>query len=130
MKIESMAFLIVGVGGFLGAVARYGVSEYMTTENFPYGTFIVNLLGSFILGFLLFHQMAAGGISHEWRLFLCVGILGAFTTMSAFSAETFGMLEQQESVKAMGNIIMNVGGSIVAVFIGRAVALSGWFTAS
>lgn len=129
MKIESMAFLIVGMGGFIGAVARYGISEFMTTEKFPYGTFIVNLLGSFILGFLLFHQLEVGGISQEWRLFLCVGIMGAFTTMSAFSAETFGMLERQENMMALANIILNVGGSIAAVFLGRAVAVAGWFTA-
>jgi CrcB protein len=128
MKLESITFLIVGLGGFIGAAARYGISEFMYTEKFPYGTLVVNILGSFILGFILFHQISTGAMSEQWRLFLCVGILGAFTTMSAFSAETFTMLESSESAKAFLNILVNVMGSITAVFAGRALAMSSYFT--
>jgi len=129
MKIDLMAMMIVGLGGFIGAIARYGTSEFMATVKLPYGTLLVNILGSFFLGFLLFHQLSSGGISEEWRLFLCVGILGAFTTMSTFSAETFGMLEQKEVVAATLNIMMNVFGSIIAVFVGRSVAMLSYFSA-
>jgi CrcB protein len=127
MKFESAAMLIVGFGGFIGAVARYEISQYILSSRFPYATLLVNVLGCFILGFILFHPFSSGGISEDWRLFLCVGILGAFTTMSAFSSETFTMLENHEGMKAMANIIINVVGSILAVFGGRALAMVGYF---
>ncbi len=129
MKIDLMAMMIVGLGGFIGAIARYGTSEFAGSVKLPYGTLIVNVLGCFIMGFILFHQLSSGGISEEWRLFLCVGILGAFTTMSAFSAETFAMLEQKEVAAAFLNIILNVFGSIIAVFLGRSVAMLSYFSA-
>lgn len=128
MKFESAAMLIVGFGGFIGAVARYEISQYVLSSKFPYATLLVNVLGCFILGFILFHQFSSGGISEDWRLFLCVGVLGAFTTMSAFSAETFALLENHEGMKAMANVIINVVGSILALFAGRALALSVYFT--
>lgn len=127
MKFESMAMLIVGFGGFIGAIARYEISQIILSTKFPYATLMVNIIGSFILGFILFNQMSGGAFSEEWRLFLCVGILGAFTTMSAFSAETFSLLENNEGMKAMFNIFVNVIGSILAVFAGRALAMTSYF---
>ncbi len=128
MKLDTVAVLAVGLGGFIGAVARYNISEMMASAKFPYGTLFVNVLGSLILGFIIFYPVSSGIISDQWRLFMCVGILGAFTTMSAFSAATYTQIENNELIKASFNIILNVAGSILAVFAGKAIATAGYFS--
>ena len=122
MKIEYIAILLVGIGGFAGAISRYGISEMLASDRFPYAILLVNVAGSFILGFLIFSQVLAGDYSDEWRLFLGVGFLGAFTTMSAFSADTIALMENNEVLMAGINVLLNVGGSIGAAFLGWAVA--------
>lgn len=118
MKIEYIAILLVGIGGFLGAVSRYGISEMLASDKFPYATLLVNVAGSFVLGYLIFSQVLAGDYSDEWRLFLGAGFLGAFTTMSAFSVDTMNLMENNEALRAGINILLNVGGSIGAAFLG------------
>ncbi|MFO7618491.1 MAG: fluoride efflux transporter CrcB [Thermoplasmata archaeon] len=129
MKLESMAMLAVGLGGFIGAMARYGLSEMLASAKFPYGTLMANILGSLILGFIIFYPASSGTISDEWRLFICVGVLGAFTTMSAFSAATFLLIENNEIFKASLNVILNVAGSLLAIFAGKALATLNCFSA-
>ncbi len=82
---------VVGIGSFWGGIFRYLLSLLMqtkTTTNFPLGTLIVNIIGCFLIG-IVFGFFAKGQISHEWKLFLVTGVLGGFTTFSAFSNETF-----------------------------------------
>lgn len=87
--------LIVGVGSFFGGIFRYLLSTFIqdkTVTTFPYGTFAVNLLGCFVIG-CLFGLSEKWGLNLEWRLLLITGILGGFTTFSAFSVETYYLLK-------------------------------------
>ena len=109
--------LIVGLGGFIGAVLRFSIHTAVPADKFPWGTLAVNIIGSFILGYMFFAYAFDGGLSNEWRAFLGIGVLGAFTTMSTFSVETMSLFQENEAAKAMGNILLNVGGSILAVLL-------------
>ena len=109
--------LIVGIGGFIGAVLRFSVHTAVPADKFPWGTLAVNIIGSFILGYMFFAYAIDGSLSNEWRAFLGIGVLGAFTTMSTFSVETMSLFQENEAAKAMGNILLNVGGSLVAILL-------------
>lgn len=109
--------LIVGIGGFIGAVLRFSLHTAIPADKFPWGTLAVNVIGSFILGYMFFAYAFDGSLSNEWRAFLGVGVLGAFTTMSTFSVETMSLFQENEAAKAMGNILLNIGGSILAVLL-------------
>jgi CrcB protein len=109
--------LIVGIGGFIGAILRFGVHTVVPTDKFPWSTLAINLIGSFVLGCIFFAYALNGQLTEQWRAFLCVGILGAFTTMSTFSLDTMTLFQDHETTKAMGNILLNVGGSIAAVWL-------------
>lgn len=91
-----MRCLVVGLGGFLGANARYLVGGWVQARygaGFPYGTFLVNITGSFILG--LFARLALElPWRDEWRLFFAIGMLGAYTTFSTFSYETLQLIAE------------------------------------
>jgi CrcB protein len=111
-------YLWVGVGGVLGAWARYGLSATIlarTAEKtaFPWGTFVINVTGSFLLGaFLTLYERY--GWSAHWRLLIAVGFLGAYTTFSTFEYESLRLLVDGESGLALRNIV----GSVVAGLIG------------
>lgn len=109
----------MAVGGALGAVARYAIGGWVQGNAFfPYGTLAVNVAGSFILG-LVMAGTHAGFVSNDARLFLGVGLLGAFTTFSTFSFETFRLIENQEWLLAAANTLLNVGLALFAVFAAR-----------
>ena len=88
--------LLVGFGGFVGAVLRYGISGWVQrwtgSVNFPYGTLAVNLLGCLVIGLLAGLAEDRGLFTPEARLFLFIGVLGAFTTFSTFGIETLNLL--------------------------------------
>ncbi len=110
----------IALGGALGALLRYGVSGlvYKWLEGiFPYGTLTVNVLGSFFIGlFWPFFQKTT--LSPEWRAFVLIGTLGAFTTFSTFSLETLQLLQDGEWKLSLLNLILNVVLALFAVFIG------------
>ncbi|WP_297087475.1 fluoride efflux transporter CrcB [uncultured Draconibacterium sp.] len=113
--------LIVGTGGFIGSVMRYLVQVFVEkglTSTFPWGTFIANMAGSFIIGIVFALAQKGNLLSAEWRMFLAVGICGGFTTFSSFAYNNLSMLKEQ----AYGQFILNVGGSLVfgllAVYLG------------
>lgn len=113
--------LLVGSGGFIGSVMRYLVQYYMEkslTSTFPWGTFIANIAGSFIIGIVFALAEKGNLISAEWRIFLAVGICGGFTTFSSFAYNNLTMLNE----KAWGSLFLNVGGNlflgILAVYAG------------
>ena len=109
--------LIVGVGGFIGAVLRFSLHTAIPADKFPWSTLAVNVIGSFILGYMFFAYAFDGSLSTEWRAFLGIGILGAFTTMSTFSFETIELFQNNETASAMTNILLNIGGSLMAVLL-------------
>ena len=84
--MDHKTILIIGIGGFLGAVSRYYLSEMASKDVFPYGTLAVNFIGCLLLGFMLFSSLYTFPV--EYRNFIAVGFLGSFTTMSTFSYET------------------------------------------
>jgi len=122
--MELSTFLSVGLGGFVGAVGRYWLSGLAQkfSDRFPLGTLSVNLLGSFILGLLATLFLEKMIVNQELRLFLLVGLLGAFTTYSTFSLETLNLFRGGEWLFAGANILVNVVGALIAVWIGVGLA--------
>lgn len=117
--------LAVGAGGALGAVSRYLVYVSATKLfglNFPYGTVIVNIAGSFLLGILIEVMAQSWGASTQTRLFLVVGFLGAFTTFSTFSLDTVVLYERKQFLLTAIYVLGSVACSIAALFAGMAVA--------
>jgi CrcB protein len=116
--------LAVGAGGFVGALARYGVSLAVArfwTRDFPLATLLINVSGSFILG--LFSTWAAGriGIDPALRLFVATGFVGAFTTFSTFEYETERLLHAGAAGWALLNVLTSVVAGFAAVRLGVAL---------
>ena len=113
--------LAIAGGGALGAIFRFGVSNSvhrLLGRDFPYGTLVVNTVGSLLMGLcfvLLVERMA---VSAEWRSALLVGLLGAFTTFSTFSFETLALFNAGAPIKALVNIMMSVMLFLLATWLG------------
>ena len=117
--------LLVMIGGALGAGLRYAVglaAAARLSSSFPWGTFIVNLAGSLCAGLLLGFLLDRGSGGDPWRLFIGVGLLGGFTTFSAFSAETAYMLQRGELGVAALYVSASVLGAIALLFAGFGLA--------
>lgn len=116
--------LYIGLGGFIGAVFRYLLSRYISNllPSFPFGTLTVNVLGSFILGFIMYSITAGRNISPELREFITIGIIGGFTTMSAFAYESFRLAELNQFMLFALNIALNIILGIGAIYAGKALA--------
>ena len=112
--------LIIGCGGFVGAILRYWISGWVygwSGGDFPLGTLSVNLLGSFVLGVVL--GLADHLVVHpQLMLFLTIGLLGAFTTFSTFSFETWALIEVGSIGRAVLNMGLSLGVGLLAVFFG------------
>jgi CrcB protein len=116
-------FLIVAAGGALGAVARYGVARVIPATGWPWATLTANVLGGLLMGALVGWLAFRGGAQDEsLRLFAAMGVLGGFTTFSAFSLETALMIERRQFALAGGYVAASVVFSIAALFIGLMVA--------
>jgi len=113
-----MTWLMVALGGALGSVGRFGLGQVLARfDTFPYGTLLANVLGSLVIG------LCAGLFDAEQRhrpvgLFLMAGFCGGFTTFSAFSFQTFELLEQQAWLKAGGNILLSVALCLLGTWLG------------
>ncbi|NMC59200.1 MAG: fluoride efflux transporter CrcB [Candidatus Methanofastidiosa archaeon] len=120
--------LLIGLGGFLGAILRYLVSGWVQNGffSFPAGTLSVNVIGSFFLSTILYLSENKGFFSEETRVFLTIGVLGAFTTMSTFSYESFKLLEGKETLYLSINIISTILLTLFAVFLGKIFVMSVW----
>ncbi len=109
---------MIGLGGALGAIARHGVNMgtvQLFGHGYPYGTLIVNILGSFLMGILIvkFSQMTQ--VSQEVRMLTVTGFLGAFTTFSTFSLDVITLWERGEMLHALGYILISVICSVLAL---------------
>jgi CrcB protein len=121
-----IAIMLVGIGSFLGGVLRYAVSTWvyrvLDQPWFPYGTLTVNVLGCLIIGFLVGLAETRLPFTSEIRLFVFVGILGGFTTFSAFALETFSLLRETEPLAALINIGSELLLGLLTVWIGNMLA--------
>jgi CrcB protein len=123
-----MLYLIVFLGAGLGGAARHGVNvaaARLLGYGFPFGTLIVNLAGSLAMGLLAGWFAYRTGINQHMRLFLTTGILGGFTTFSAFSLDAALLIERHAYVSAAAYVLGSVLVSIVAVFVGLALFRTG-----
>lgn len=118
-----MNLVLIAVGGAIGALARFGIAGWVQPPegSVPWGTLTVNVLGSFLLGFLL-RYLQDGGIPPEWRLGLTVGLLGAFTTFSTFSYEAVVLIQAGEWQRATAYVIGSVVLAMAAVVAGFGLA--------
>ena len=114
---------LIGFGGFLGAVFRYILSNTVpVVSEMPLGTFGVNLIGSFIMGFFMYSPL--NEIYPQYRLFIVTGFCGALSTFSTFSYENLFLLEKGFIGKMVINVLLNVVGCILAVYLGKSLSLS------
>lgn len=119
--------VIIGVGGFIGAVARYGIALWIGQRwgrSFPLGTFIINVTGSFLIGLLMTVMAERFTENPQWRLFLVVGFLGAYTTFSTFEYETGALLKDSEWLYAGLNVVLSVVVGFAALKLGEVIAKS------
>ncbi len=119
-----MGFLIVFLGGGIGAALRHGVNLFaarLLGAGFPYGTLIINVVGSLAMGLIAEYFALKSGMPQRWRLFLTTGILGGFTTFSAFSLEAALLYERGELIGAAIYVVASVVLAIGALFAGLAI---------
>ena len=118
--------LLIGLGGFLGAILRYLVSGWVQNGllTFPLGTLGVNFIGALALSLVMYLSEYRGLFTEETRLFLTVGLIGAFTTMSTFSYESFRLLEENEFLLLTLNIIGTITLTIFAVYLGKLIVVN------
>ncbi len=117
--------ILVGLGGFVGSILRYwlsGLTQRSTEVGFPIGTLAVNVLGCLVVGAVWSLVEYRQWLSPELRIFVTVGILGGFTTFSAFSFETFVLIRDGQYPWALANIVLNVVLCLGAVIVGWTVA--------
>jgi CrcB protein len=118
-----MNYLLVFVGGGLGASLRHAVNVGCARAcgiNFPYGTFVINISGSLVMGVIAGYLAFKGEASQPWRLFIMTGILGGYTTFSAFSLDAVTLYERGE----MGMALFYVIGSVVLSIVGLVAGLA------
>ena len=120
-----MLYLIVFLGAGIGGALRHGMNVWAVRAfgfGFPFGTLIVNVLGSFVMGLLIgLFAYRAGLVPQHARLFLTTGVLGGFTTFSAFSLDVALLLERHSYSMAATYIVGSVFASLVALFLGLAL---------
>jgi CrcB protein len=123
-----MLYLIVFLGAGLGGALRHGVNVGAARwmgYGFPYGTLVVNVVGSFAMGLLAGYFAFRPGMGQHFRLFLTTGVLGGFTTFSAFSLDTALLVERHAYGLAAGYAVGSVAASLSALFLGLAMFRSG-----
>ncbi|MCL2141695.1 MAG: fluoride efflux transporter CrcB [Methanimicrococcus sp.] len=119
-----LELLAVGVGGFIGSCFRYLITKQTEnlSESFPLGTLLSNVIAGFFIGFIIGLEQESIGILKKTKLFLTTGLLGGLSTFSAFSLETIELFKSENYLLAIGNIVFNLGLSLLGVILGLACA--------
>jgi len=117
--------LLVGLGGFIGAILRYVLGGWIQNSfvTFPVGTLVINTTGSFLIGLIMYLSEYQGLFSEETRIFLTIGVIGGFTTLSTFGYESFRLLDDSKFTLMAINVVSTVLFSMLAVYLGKIVAL-------
>ena len=118
-------YLMVALGGALGSVLRFWAGGFVGDRmgtRFPYGTFFVNVTGSFLIGLIVTLIAERTNISPNWRYFIPIGFIGGYTTFSAFEFETFRSLQDGKLMIASLNVIVSVAVGLICVWAGVATA--------
>lgn len=119
--------LVIFFGGGLGSLLRYLINRWVTgllssTTVFPYGTFLVNVTGCFLIGFFVFFSERAGAQSQLWRLFLVTGLCGGFTTFSSFSFENTQLLNNHQVLVFILYTVGSISAGLIATYLGILVS--------
>ena len=126
LKAALINAVMIGSGGFLGALARYGMTGFVQRQlpptAFPYGTLAVNLLGCLLIGAIAGLAETRQLLGQEFRAFALIGLLGGFTTFSTFAHETTILLRHDAYLQAVTNVGLHVGLGLVLAWAGYAVA--------
>jgi len=118
-----LKYVVIGIGGFAGALARYALGSYIGSRlgvRFPYGTFVINMSGSFLLGFIA-ALLARSTASQYWRYLIPIGFIGAYTTFSTFEYETLRAVQDGQPMIGLLNVVLSVVIGFVAVWAGAAL---------
>jgi CrcB protein len=125
---SAMGFLIVFLGGGFGAALRHGVNmsaARLVGFSFPYGTIFINVTGSLVMGLIAEYFALKGGLHRSWLLFLTTGILGGYTTFSAFSLEAALLYERGQlsgaAIYVLGSVVLAIGALFAGLAIVRAL---------
>ncbi len=120
-----MAYLWIALGAIVGASSRYFVSGYIArtfAPIFPYGTLVINITGSFVLGFFLILSGERVLLDPRWRFLVAIGFCGSYTTFSSYAFETFAYIEQGQWLLMAVNIVASNALCLAAVLAGAAIA--------
>ena len=121
--MDGRLLILVGLGGAIGSILRYLITEIIPSDQMPYGTITVNLLGSMLLG-LMFGVIAADAIiNQDYVLLFGTGLLGAFTTMSAFAMDTINLAENEFSITLI-YVAITIIGSLLLAWLGYKIGFS------
>ncbi|WP_394698096.1 fluoride efflux transporter CrcB [uncultured Methanolobus sp.] len=112
----ALELLTIGVGGFFGAISRFMMAGQLGPAS---GTLVVNVLGSILLGFLMYNSEYLGYVSPRIRMFFGIGFLGSLTTFSTFTVQTFQMPLIEAAFNVIANVLLTLGG----VFAGRGIVV-------
>ena len=127
MRTALMHAAVVGIGGFLGALARYGLSGLIhrlgAGSEFPYGTLVVNMLGCLLIGVFAGLMEGRQMFGPEFRVFAVIGVLGGFTTFSTFGYESFMLVRDAQYVRVAVNVGVHVMAGLALVWLGYTIAL-------
>jgi CrcB protein len=118
-----LKYWMIGIGGFAGAIARYALGIYIGSRygvRFPYGTFVINMSGSFLLG-LIMVLLARTTANANWRYLVPIGFIGAYTTFSTFEYETLRAIQDGQLMTGLLNVVLSVLVGFVAVWAGVAL---------
>lgn len=123
-----LGVLFVALGGAIGSAARYLVSGWFAARfgpAFPYGTFVINVTGSFIIGLFLAFAQERVALSPYWRLFFAVGVVGGYTTFSTYEYESVRLMQDREMLLAatymIGSVVLGAMGAIAGIAVGSSI---------